>query len=327
MRKSFTTLFSSLLLTLFAQTPVFAQTVAVQYPAKTIRLVVPFPAGSATDTIARILGNGLSISLGQSVIVENKAGADGALAASEVVKAAADGYTLLVATNSPMAGVPALRKQPPYDSVRDFTPISMIGRYTFFLYANAQTPFNTIQELITYAKANPGKLAYATGNTTGIVATAQFASLAGNLNMLQVPYKGEPAGVIDLVSNRVQLMISTPFTAGVHAAEGKLKALAITLPSRSPLAPNIPTFAEAGVKGFSIESWAALYSPASLPPAVLERLNTAVNAVLNRPDIKEQLAQKQFLPQGSTSAALGTFTKEQVATYTKILRDAGVQPD
>jgi tripartite-type tricarboxylate transporter receptor subunit TctC len=306
---------------------VLAQTAAAQYPTKAIRLVVPFPAGSATDTVARILGNGLSASLGQQVIVENKAGADGALAATEVVKAAPDGYTLLVATNSPMAGVPALRKQPPYDPVRDFTPISMLGRYTFFLYANAQLPFNTIPELITYAKANPGKLAYASGNTTGIVATVQFLSLAGNLNMLHVPYKGEPAGVIDLVSNRVQLMISTPFTAGVHAADGKLKMLAITLPRRSPLAPDVPTFAEVGVQGFSVESWAALYAPANMPADLLGRLNTAVNAVLSRPDIKEQLDQKQFLTQGSTSAELGAFTKEQAATYVKILRDAGVQPE
>jgi tripartite-type tricarboxylate transporter receptor subunit TctC len=203
----------------------------------------------------------------------------------------------------------------------------MIGRYTFFLYANAQLPVNNIAELIAYAKANPGKLAYATGNTTGIVATAQILSLAGNLNMLHVPYKGEPAAVIDLVSNRVQLMISTPFTAGVHAAEGKLKMLAITLPSRSALAPDVPTFAEAGVQGFSVQSWAALYAPANLPAELLTRLNTAVNAVLNRPDIKEQLDQKQFLVQGSTSEALGAFTKEQAATYVKILRDAGVQPE
>jgi tripartite-type tricarboxylate transporter receptor subunit TctC len=304
-----------------------AQTAAAQYPNKTIRLVVPFPAGSATDTVARILGNGLSASLGQQVIVENKAGADGALAATEVVKAAPDGYTMLVATNSPMAAVPALRKQPPYDPIRDFTPISMIGRYTFFLYANAQLPVNNIAELIAYAKANPGKLAYATGNTTGIVATAQILSLAGDLKMLHVPYKGEPAAVIDLVSNRVQLMISTPFTAGVHAAEGKLKMLAITLPSRSALAPDVPTFAEAGIKGFSVQSWAALYAPANLPAELLTRLNTAVNAVLNRADIKEQLDQKQFLVQGSTSEALGAFTKEQAATYVKILRDAGVQPE
>jgi tripartite-type tricarboxylate transporter receptor subunit TctC len=321
MRNAVTKLLASLMLA------ALAQTAAAQYPTKTIRLVVPFPAGSATDTVARILGNGLSASLGQQVIVENKAGADGALAATEVVKAAPDGYTLLVATNSPMAGVPALRKQPPYDPVRDFTPISMLGRYTFFLYANAQMPFNTIPELITYAKANPGKLAYASGNTTGIVATAQFLSLAGNLNMLHVPYKGEPAGVIDLVSNRVQLMISTPFTAGVHAADGKLKMLAITLPRRSTLAPDVPTFAEAGVQGFSVESWAALYAPANMPAELLGRLNTAVNAVLNRPDIKEQLDQKQFLTQGSTSAELGAFTKEQAATYVKILRDAGVQPE
>jgi tripartite-type tricarboxylate transporter receptor subunit TctC len=215
----------------------------------------------------------------------------------------------------------------PYDTRKDFAPVSLVARLPLLLVTRPSLNINSVSELIAYAKANPGKLAYATGNTTGIVATAQILSLAGNLNMLHVPYKGEPAAVIDLVSNRVQLMISTPFTAGVHAAEGKLKMLAITLPSRSALAPDVPTFAEAGIKGFSVQSWAALYAPANLPAELLTRLNTAVNAVLNRADIKEQLDQKQFLVQGSTAEALGAFTKEQAATYVKILRDAGVQPE
>src|SRR5258706_9531036 len=137
-----------------------------QFPSKPIRIIVPFPAGSATDTITRILGNSVSTTLGQPVLVDNKAGADGAIAGAEVVKASPDGYTLLMATNSPMSAVPAMKKVPPYDPVADFTPITDVGRYTFFLYVSAATPIKTFQELISYAKANPGKLNYATGTTT-----------------------------------------------------------------------------------------------------------------------------------------------------------------
>jgi tripartite-type tricarboxylate transporter receptor subunit TctC len=289
--------------------------------------LVPYSAGTTTDVIARLYAQKLGDSLGQTVVVENKAGAGGNISADATAKAAPDGYTLSFSTSATHATNPALYANVPFDPIKDFTHIALMVAAPNMLAINPKIPANNMAELIAYAKANPGKLAYATGNTTGIVATAQILSLAGDLKMLHVPYKGEPAAVIDLVSNRVQLMISTPFTAGVHAAEGKLKMLAITLPSRSALAPDVPTFAEAGIKGFSVQSWAALYAPANLPAELLTRLNTAVNAVLNRADIKEQLDQKQFLVQGSTSEALGAFTKEQAATYVKILRDAGVQPE
>ena len=158
---------------------VFAGPVLAQFPARPIRIVVPFPAGSATDVVARILGQSVSAAIGQAVLIDNKAGADGAIAGSEVMNAAPDGYTLLMATNSPMSVVPAMRKIPPYDPVTDFSPVTDIGRYTFFLYANAGAPFKTLQELIAHAKANPGKLNYATGNTTGIASFAQMNALAG----------------------------------------------------------------------------------------------------------------------------------------------------
>jgi tripartite-type tricarboxylate transporter receptor subunit TctC len=297
-----------------------------QYPNKPVRIVVPFPAGSATDTVGRILANSLSTTLGQPVIVESKAGADGAIAAAEVAKAPADGYTLLLATNSPMAAVPALRKQPPYDPTHDFTPISAVGRYTFFLYVNSQVPARTLQELIDYTRANPGKLAYATGNTTGIVSTAQLLALGGKLNMLHVPYKGEPAGITDLVSNRVQVMFATP-TTGAHARDGKLRMIATSLPRRSAIAPEVPTFAEAGMPRFSIVSWAALYGPAKLPRDIVERMNREVNTALNRADVKEQLDRQQFFGQGSTPEELAIYTKEQMEVYARILRDSGVQPE
>src|SRR5882672_11102536 len=152
--------------------------VCAQYPAKPVRIVVPFPGGSATDTVTRILANDVTQSLGQPVVVENRAGADGAIAAAEVARSAPDGYTLLMATNSPMSAVPAMKKNPPYDPVADFTPITDVGRYTFFIVVHPSVPANTLGELIAYARANPGRLNYATGNTTGIVSSAFFASQA-----------------------------------------------------------------------------------------------------------------------------------------------------
>ena len=178
----------------FACAVVVSASAAAQYPAKPVRIVVPFPAGSATDTITRILAQSISPGFGQTMIVDNKPGADGAIAGAEVAKAPPDGYTLLMATNSPMSAVPAMQKSPPYDPVGDLTPITDIGRYTFFLYVNASVPAKSLQELIKHAKANPGKLAYATGNTTGIVSFAQMNSLA-RIDMLHAPYKGELQGI------------------------------------------------------------------------------------------------------------------------------------
>jgi tripartite-type tricarboxylate transporter receptor subunit TctC len=298
-----------------------------QYPNKPIKLIAPLPAGTATDTVARILANSVTSSLGQTVLVENRAGADGAIAGAEVVKAPPDGYTLLFGTNSPMAAVPALRKVPPYDPVKDFSPIALVGRYSSFLWVNAATPVQSLRELIDYARANPGKLNYATGNTGGIVAMAQMLSLAGNLKIVHVPYKGEPAAILDLVSNLVQVMFATPTTATGYAKEGKLRVLATTLPNRSPGAPEVPTMAEAGLPKFSISLWAAIYGPARMHQAVVDRLSHEINLALNRPEVKEQLERQQFFVQGSTPKELETYTKEQLEVYSRTLREAGVQPE
>src|SRR4026209_1567750 len=198
--------------------PLFAQ---AQYPNKPIRVVVPFPAGSSTDIVTRVLAASVSQAMGQQLVVDNKAGADGAIAAADGAKAAPDGYTLLMATNSPMSAVPALKKSPPYDPVADFTPITDIGRYTFFILVHPSVPAKTLGELIDYARANPGKLNYATGNTTGIVYSAYFASLAG-IQVVHVPYKGEPQAVTDLIAGRVQLMFCSSGTSLAHIRDGRL---------------------------------------------------------------------------------------------------------
>src|SRR5438034_1406984 len=251
---------------------VFSCAASAQFPGKPIRLVVPFPAGSATDTISRILGNPVPQAIGQPIVVENKAGADGAIAAAEVAKSPPDGYTLLMATNSPMSAVPAMKKNPPYDPVADFTPITDVGRYTFFIVVHPSVPANTLGELIDHARANPGKLNYATGNTTSIVSTAYFASLAG-IQLVHVPYKGEPQAVTDLVAGRVQLMFCSSSTSIAQIRDGRLRALVTTLGKRSRMLPEVPTIAEAGMPQFSITSWAGLFGPARMPREVVERLN------------------------------------------------------
>ena len=299
---------------------------AAQYPAKPVRVLVPFPGGSATDTITRILANSVSQSIGQPLVVENKAGADGAIAAGEVAKAAPDGYTLLMATNSPMSAVPAMKKNPPYDPVADFTPITDVGRYTFFLYVHPAVPARTFADLIAYAKANPGKLNYATGNTTGIVSFAQINSLAG-IDMVHVPYKGEPAGIADLVAGRVQLMLATPTTGLAQVKEGRLRALVTTLSKRSSLLPEVPTIAEAGMPKFSITSWAALFGPAKLPREVLERLNREFLAAMGRAEVQAAMDKQAFALSPSSPEQLAQFVKEQIEGYRGILRAAGVQPE
>jgi tripartite-type tricarboxylate transporter receptor subunit TctC len=297
-----------------------------QFPAKPIRVVVPFPAGSSTDSVTRVLANSVSQSIGQPLVVENKAGADGAIAAAEVAKAPADGYTLLMATNSPMSAVPAMKKNPPYDPVADFTPITDVGRYTFFIVVHPSVPAKSLAELINYARANPGKLNYATGNTTGIVSTAFFASQA-KIDMLHVPYKGEPQAITDLVAGRVQLMFASSGTSVPHIREGKLRALVTTLPKRSGILPEVPSIAEAGMPQFSITSWAGLFGPAKMPREVVERLNREFVAAMGRADVQAAMEKQAFSLSPSTPEQLAAFVKDQMESYRRTLQAAGVQPE
>jgi tripartite-type tricarboxylate transporter receptor subunit TctC len=297
-----------------------------QFPAKPIRVVVPFPAGSATDTVGRVLSASVSQAVGQPVVVENKAGADGAIAAAEVAKSPADGYTLLLATNSPLSAVPAMKKVPPYDPVADFTPITDVGRYTFFIVVHPDVPAKSLDEFIAHARANPGKLNYATGNTTGIVSTAFFASQA-QIKLVHVPYKGEPQALTDLVAGRVQLMFTSSGTSLPMIREGRLRALVTTLPRRSALLPEVPTIAEAGMPQFSITSWAGLFGPAKLPAAVVERLNREFVAAMGRADVQAAMEKQAFALSPSSPERLADFVKQQLESYRSTLRTAGVEPE
>ena len=299
---------------------------AQAYPSKPVRIIIPFGAGSATDAVMRVLAPAVSATLGQPVVIDPKPGADGAISASEVARSAPDGYTLGVGSGGPLAAVPALRKNPPYDVVKDFTPITDIGRYTVFLFINASLPATNFQEFVAHVKANPGKVAYGTGNPSGIVAWAQLNSLLG-LDMLHVPYKTAPLVMPDLLANRVQALMDPPAVAISHVRDGKLRALATTLNRRSPLLPDVPTIHEAGVPQYTISNWMGLVGPAKLPREIVDRVNREFGAALRRPEVIEGLQKQAFMPNPSTPEQFAAFIQEQVQSYGSLLRAAGVKPD
>ena len=297
-----------------------------EFPDRPIKLIVPYTPGGPADLFGRFIAVKLGQTWGQQVVVENRPGAGLSVGAELVARAAPDGYTLGVGSGSPLAAVPALRKNPPYNPVADFTPITDIGRYTVFLYVNASVPANTFQEFVAYVKANPGKLAYGTGNASGIVAFAQMNTMLG-LDMLHVPYKSAPPAVLDLVGNRVQVMMDPPTAALAFVKEGKLRALATTLRSRSPLLPDVPTIYEAGLPQFTISNWMGFVGPANLPRDIVERINREFAAALKRPEVLAALERQAFIANPSSPEQFAAFIKEQMESYGRLLRAAGVQPD
>jgi tripartite-type tricarboxylate transporter receptor subunit TctC len=296
-----------------------------QYPTKPITLIVPFPPATTTDLVARILADEMSVAMGQPVVVQNRPGANTAIGTAAVTAAAPDGYTLLMAGGA-TATLPAMTKSLPYDTLRDLTPISLLGRFPVFLYVNSEVPVRTLPELIEYARANPGKLNLATGNASGIVAGAQMMALAGGVKMVHVAYKGEPAAVLDLVANRVQVMFSTPSSAGDFAKSGKLRALATTLPQRTRSAPDLPSMNEY-FPTFAVNAWTGLMGPRDMPREVVDRLSREVIAAFSRPQAREKLDRVHQVGAGSTPGEFNDFFRQQVELYSRVLREAGVQPE
>lgn len=298
---------------------------AAQYPNRPIRLIVPFPPGGTADLSARAVAVPLSQALGQSIIVENKPGADGAIAADVVIKSAPDGYTLFYATSSAFCAVPAMRKNPPYNPVTDFTPISLVGTFEFFLYVNPSLPVRSMHELLEYVRANPGELNYATGNSTSVFATGRL-KLQEKLDMVEIPYKGDAPATTDLVAGHVQLMIASGTTVP-FVKDGRLRALVTLQPSRSSVLPDVPTSAEAGLSPLGIVPWAALFGPAKMPKEVADRIARETMTILARPDVREQLERYAFDGRSSTPEVLGAFLKEQVDVWSRAARDIGIVPD
>ncbi len=296
-----------------------------QYPVKPIRMVAPFPAGGALDVVGRIIAVPMSQSLGQPVVVENRPGADGAIAADHVAKSAADGYTLFLVSYTVLSALPNIRKNIPFDPLGDFTPISSVGKLSFFLVVHPSLPVNKAEEFIRYARANPGKLNYGSANATSMLGPMLLASFA-NLEMHGVPYKGEALALNDLLSGRLQLMFISG-TLVPHVKDGKLRALATTLDSRSPLLPEVPTMVEAGLPPFPINPWIALVAPAKTPKDIVERLSRETNGALRRPEVRTQLDNQAFEGAGSTPEEMGVVMRQQLEAWRRTISELRIKID
>jgi len=297
-----------------------------QYPSKPVRVVIHFPAGGSTDLVARVLAQELSTSMGQPFVIENRTGADGVIAAAAVLQSPPDGHTLFIATNTAMMQAPLLQKKPPYDPLTAFTPISLVGRYTFLLVITPKLNINTFKELVAYARANPGKLNFATYSGASQLAYAQIVKNA-NVDMLRVPYKGEAPSVADILGGQVHAVFATPTSSLAHIKEGRLKVLATTLPQRWPLLPEVPTTVEAGMPPINVEFFAALYGPAGLPADIAQRLSQELNKAIAKPQIREQIDRQGFALAGSTPDELRQFQARQLDAWARGFKEAGIQPE
>jgi len=290
---------------------------------KTVKLLVGFPAASISDIVARLIAPHIGTALGRNAIVEVKAGADGQIAAQELMRQPPDGSSLFVATNSPLQAVPAMRQPPPYDPVSDFSHIGFIGRYVHFLLVTGDAAFSNVTELFAYARANPGKLNVANGATFQKVATAQLLRDT-NTQMNEVSYKGEPAALMDLVAGRVQVMICSQGVALEFLKDKRVKALAVNATRRSPFAPEVPTLVEAGLKPIEVVPWVALIGPPGMSEALVQQLNQALRMAMGRDDIKEQLERIGIEPGVSSAAELRQLVIDQLKIWQRNVKELGL---
>ena len=306
----------------------FALTASSQpFPHKLIRIVVPFAPGTGTDTLARIISQNLVESFKQQVIVENRPGANGVIAAESVAKSAPDGYTLLITTNTTHAANPSLLKVIPYDPIKDFAPVTRLGNFSPSMLAiSPKLPFKSVAEFIAHAKANPGKLSYATGNSTGIVFGAKFARLAG-IDVVHVPYKSTPPAMADVIGGQVSMIVAD-FTSGVSAVKaGKIRALALLSDKPHNLLPDVQLLARApGFEALNAFAWLAVFAPAGTPPEIIDTLNREVVKIVTRKDIVERFAGLGFDAFGSTPQELGAFVASEVKKWAELVKEAGIEP-
>ena len=314
----------SILLFLAAAFATFA--VNAQYPDRPVRLIVPFPPGGAAELGARIFTVPLGQALGQPIVIETKPGGDGVIAADAVMRAAPDGYTLFYATNTAFNWVLATRKNPPYNPLTDFTPVSFVGYFGFFLFSNPGVPAASVAELIAYARANPGKLNFGSGNSTSQLLSAQLKQIT-NIDIVHVPYKGDAPLTVDLLGGRLHLAFATPGSAAPQVKAGKLRALAAMFPTRSPLLPEVPTAAEAGLGKMSLTPWGGVFGPKGMPKEAVDRLARELAVVLKRPDVREAFGKIAFEPKSSTPEELTAILKQQIEVWGSIAREVGIKPE
>jgi tripartite-type tricarboxylate transporter receptor subunit TctC len=295
------------------------------YPVKPVRVVVPFAPGSGTDGVARIVFQALGERMNAQFIVDNRPGANAIIGAEFVAKSVPDGYTLFMTTNTSHSANPSLYKKLPYDPVRDFTPITFTGTLPFMVVSHPSLPARNMAELIAYAKANPGKLSYATANSTSLVTGESIKAMA-RIDMIAVPYKSNPNAISDVIGGQIPLMVVDFVTGSPHVKSGKMKVLAVTTGKRSGFLPDVPAMGET-LKGFDLTSWNGTMGPAGLARDIVARLNTELQQVLARQEIKDKLANIGFevAPMGPEQFA--EYIRQQVAYWGKMIKAAGIQPE
>lgn len=299
---------------------------ADNYPSRPIRLVVPFAAGSGTDAVARITAKELGDALGQNVVVDNRPGANGAIAAELVAQAAPDGYTLFMTTNTTHSANPSLMKKLPYDPIKDFTPVARMGNLPFMLVINPKLPVKTVGELIAYAKAHPG-MSYASGNSTGIVSGATLGRLA-HIDLLHVPYKSTPPAMTDVIAGQVPMMFVDVAAGIANVKAGKMRALAVTTAQRSRLLPDLPPLADTPeLKGFDITSWNGVFAPARTPQPIVERLNRELSKIASSKDVAPKFEALGFEAFGQTPQQFTAFVNSELVKWSRLVKDAGIQPE
>jgi tripartite-type tricarboxylate transporter receptor subunit TctC len=313
--------------TLFATAALlFATFAAAQYPDKPVRVIVPFPAGATMDFAVRLVAQQLSADWGRPVVVENRTGNAGIIGTDAGAKALPDGYTVLAVANS-FAANPTLRKDLPYDTAKDFEPITLLGNTPLVLVAHVSVPANTTAELVALAKKQPGRISYgAASGASPHMAMAWFKSVAG-IDVQFVPYRGQAQAQTDLLAGQIQLVFGNLPDIHPHAKAGKIKALGIATPQRSPLAPEIPTLAEAGYKGPEWDSWYGFLAPAKTPHDIVEKWAAGVRAALARADVKEKLNGVGLQPVGGTPEQFRAFLARTGADYAKIIQDNGIKSE
>jgi tripartite-type tricarboxylate transporter receptor subunit TctC len=306
-----------------ALAPLAAQAQA-PFPAKPITIIVPFSAGGTTDILARVVGQYMSKDLGQPVIVDNRAGAAGNIGAQIVARAAPDGYTLLMGTVGTHAINQSLYKKMPFDPIKDFAPLSRVALVPNLLVANPSQPYKTVKEMIAYAKANPGKITFASsGNGTSIHLSGELFQHMAGVEMQHIPYRGSAPAVTDLIGGQTAVMFDNMPSSIAYVKSGKLRALAVTTPKRSPALPDVPTIAEAGVPGYSATSWFGLLAPANTPAPVVAKLNASILKALADPEVNKKLAEQGAEPHGEKPEQFAEFIRSETAKWGKTVKQSG----
>ena len=301
---------------------------AQDYPARPLRLIVPFPPGGGNDILARAVGQRLAQVVGQQIVVDNRGGAGGELGATLAAGAAADGYTLFLGSLGNLAHNPALKPKLPYDPVKDFAPISLLATSAFILAVHPALPAKSVKELVALAQARPGKLNYASaGPGSSLHMTAELFKHATKTDIVHVAYKGTGPAITELIAGQTQLICSTMPPALPHVKAGRLRALGVTSAKRAAVAAEVPTIAESGVTGFDVSNWQGILAPAKTPAAIVQKLNRDVLAALKLPGMNEALAAQGLESAGGAPAAFGALIRSEIDKYRKVVSAAGIRVD